>query len=384
MSKIIKLFSFLFFLFSFLILLRVFFLNNYPDFNVTYYSSKFALSGINPYIGGKGLFVSQVYPPIFMLLLSPVWILPFFVSAVIWTLFSIFSIFVSVYLIFKTNSKNIFSSLGFFVLGLIFLSFPLKFTLGMGQVNNFIFLIVVLAILFLNKNRRLVSGLILSLSLAIKFFPIFFPLYFLVMKKWKILTSVILGFIFLYLIAFIFIDPKINLYFYKDVFLTLLGGYKTDYYNQSLAGFIGRSFNQQLTREVTKYLLSIFFVAISFFAIWKTRKIKYIQNMHLGLLITLNLLVNNFSWQHHFVFMIFPFLATLFFIIDKKLKYRYLLILFISYVLISINLKNPNDFPIILQSHVFYGAVLLWVLQVFLILKNSPRLQLNFSSAWKH
>jgi len=91
--------------------------------------------------------------------------------------------------------------------------------------------------------------------------------------------------------------------------------------------------------------------------------------MHLGLLVSLNLIVNNFSWQHHFVFMIFPFLVTLFYVQKIKINLKLLFVLSVSYLLISFNLKNPNVVPVLLQSHVFYGAILLWILQVYLILK---------------
>ena len=83
-----------------------------------------------------------------------------------------------------------------------------------------------------------------------------------------------------------------------------------------------------------------------------------------GTLITLNLIVNTFSWQHHFVLLIIPFFATYFAIKKLKNKKVYLLNLVISYILVSINIKDPNVLPIILKSHVLFGSLLLLFIQL--------------------
>jgi hypothetical protein len=358
-------------------------LNSYPDFGQYYFGFKEMLLQTNPYAQVGKAFTSTTYPPIAMVLFSPFSITPFVMAQKVWTLLSLVSLFLSIYLIFKICKKTPVSSLGFFILGLICLSFPVKFTLGMGQINNLIFFLTVLAIFLLQKKQQIFAGVSLAVSLAVKFFPIFFPLYFILIKKWKLLFSLILTFIILNLIAFI-LNSKINIYFYEKVFPTLLSGWKTDYYNQSLTGFIGRSFISGIFREALKDVLSLVFVVVSFFVVFRSLKNGNLQNMHFGLLITLNLILNNFSWQHHFVFMIFPFLVTLFFITDRKLSYKNLIFLFIAYLLIASNIKNPNDFPILFRSHVFYGAVLMWALQTFIIWKDSHKLRLNSSSALKH
>lgn len=383
MQKAVKILSFLFFFVAFLVLLRVLLLNYYPDFTVHYYSPKIILAGQNPYLERGASFIPDVYPPFAILFFSPFTLLSFPIAEKTWAVISILSLLSAVYLIFKIYNKNIFSVLGFVVLGLVSLSFPVKFTLGMGQINNLILFLFVFSIYFLDKKKNYLSSFFLALSLAIKFFPVFFPLYFLIKKKWKILFFAAITFCLFYIIAFL-LDPKINIYFYKNILPTFLDGWKTDYYNQSLSGFIGRSISEDYIRSLIRYFLSVIFIIISFFVILKSTAKDKLQNMHLGLLVSLNIIVSSFSWQHHFVFMVFPFLATLFYVLNKKQNPKFLLLLFISYVLISFNLKNPNGVPILLQSHVFYGAVLLWILQTYLIWRGSPKLRLHFPLAWKH
>ncbi len=375
MQKVIKLLSLLFFLGSFLILCKSLLLNFYPDFSQYYYGVK----SLNPYLHGI------IYPPLAMVIFSSLTLLPFVVSEKLWTVLSLISLFLSVYLIFKIYKQPLFSTFGCIILGLVCFSFPVKFTLGMGQINNFILLIFVAGIYFLKQKKNFIwSAPLLALSVSLKLFPAFIPFYFLLTKKWRFLSVFILSLLVFGLLAFVLVGPKINLYFYQNFLSTLLTGWKTAYYNQALTGFLGRSLPAGIFREALKDALSLIFILISFLVIFKNRKSEKLQNMHLGLLISLNLIVNNFSWQHHFVFMLFPFLATLFYVQNFKKNLKFILILIISYVLISFNLKNPSSVPILLQSHVFYGAVLLWCLEVFLIWKDSHKLQRRFPSALKH
>jgi hypothetical protein len=367
-----KLLSIIFFTLSFLVLLRVFLIKDLFDYSVTYYSVKLIFSGINPYLTGHNFFSAQVYPPIEMIIFSPFSLLPFFLAEKLWLATSLAALFLSEYLIFKMFKKNIFSSLGFLVLGLTCFSFPVKFTLGMGQVNIIILFFTVLSIYLIQKKGEGYLA-VLSIPLSIKFFPIFFPLYFLIKKRWKALISLFLAFIFILILTFLLIDNKIIFYYFREVLPGLIGGDKTYYYSQSLNAFLSRVIENIELRNVIKYLLSILFAGISFFVIFKTRKFKELENFHLGILINLNLIINNFSWQHHFVFSIFPFLVTLFYILDRRLSYKYLIILFISYVLISLNIKNPNNYNFLLLSHVFYGIFIFWLMQIYILLKLPGR-----------
>jgi len=368
MVYIRKYVPFLFFAFSFVLLLKFLFLFGYPDFLVHYYSPSVLLSGGNPYTFSNKPFLPNVYPPVTIISFFPLSFFPLFVAERIWGLISLASLILSVYLLFKTYKKNIFSSLGFVVLGLVFLSFPVKFTMGMGQINNLILMIIALSIYLIKRKKILLSAFSLSLALSMKFFPIFFLLYFLLKREWKIFISIIFFFAFLNLLVFI-IYPELVSYFYSKVFINFLYGWKTDYFNQSLTGFLGRNFTDIYLREFTRTIMSVFFAIVSFYVIYKTKNINKLIYFHLSLLITLGLIINNFSWQHHFVFMIIPFLFTLFYLLDKK-NYRGLAVLFIAYLLVSFNFKDPSHFSPLLTSHVLYGVVLMWVLNIYIILKD--------------
>jgi len=368
MAKAAKIISALFFLVSLSVLLKVLFLNSYQDLTQYYLGVK----AVNPYLSGV------IYPPTALVIFSFLNLFPLFIIERVWTALSIIALFTSVYLIFKMYNKQILSSLGFMVLGLVCWSFPVKFTLGMGQINNFILLLFVAAIYLLRQKKSSLAAFLLSLSFAIKLFPAYLILQFVAMKKWKFLLTFIISLFLLSLFAFIIIGPNNNLYFYQHLLPTFLSGWKTDYYNQALTGFVGRSLPYNFFSQSLVNLLSLFFILVSCLVIFKARKNKELVNMSFGLLITLNLIVNNFSWQHHFVFLLFPFLATLFYVQTIKNNFRLLFLLFVSYVWVSFNLVNPYAVPVLLQSHVLYGAILLWILEVYLIWKDSRPLLLSF------
>jgi hypothetical protein len=158
MQKVLKGVAFLFFLVSFLILLRVFTLNSYPDFDLYYFAAKAS----SPYLN---------YPPVALSIFSFFTPLPLFWAEKIWTFLSLTALFTAFFIIFRIYNKRIFSVLGFSVLGLICLSFPVKFTLGMGQVNHFVLLLFVAAIYFLNKKKGYLASFLLALAFTIKLFP---------------------------------------------------------------------------------------------------------------------------------------------------------------------------------------------------------------------
>ena len=368
-----KYLPFTFFVFSLFFIVKTLFLNFYPDFKIHYLAPQAIFNGLNPYLGGKGYFTPDVHPPFTILLFSPFTLFSYFLAERLWTLLSIIFLFGSLYLIFKINNEKMFSRIGFLISALLFtFYFPIKFTLGMGQINFLILFLVTLSIYSLNKNKNYLTGTLLSLSIMIKFFPLFLLPYLIILKKWKTLFSFIAVSVIVLLFTFIVINPDINIYFYKNVLPTLLSGWKTDYYNQSLSGFLGRQISNGFARELSRIFISLILVAVSYLIILKNNSQRTtIVNLSFSLLITLTLLINNFSWQHHFVWLIFPFITIFYFIKNKKLSWYYYFILGVSFFLVGFNLRNPNIFPVIFASHVFYGILILWGLNLYLLLKKT-------------
>ena len=361
------------FLTSLFFIIKPLFLNFYPDFKVHYLAPLAILKGFNPYLGGKGYFTPDVHPPFTILLFSPFTLFPYYFAEKLWTMLSIVFLIASVYIIFKVNNQKMSSGIGLLISALLFVFyFPVKFTLGMGQINFLILFLATLAIYFLNKNKNYLSGIFLGLSIMIKFFPLLFLPYLVILKKWKILISFLCVSTIIFLFAFMIIKPDINVYFYKNILPTFFGGWKTDYYNQSLSGFLGREMAIGTSRELFRIFISFILTLLPFLVILKNSlNRKRMLNLELSIIITTTLLVNNFSWQHHFVWLIFPYITIFYFLKDKKLNVNYYFILGISFILTGFNLVNPLVLPTIFISHVFYGALMLWGLNLYLLYKKS-------------
>lgn len=354
---------------SFLWLSKALLLGYYPDFNTQYYVPQLVFSGVNPYLGGSGLYTPQVYPPTEFIFFLPFSIFPLRFSSDLYTILSIGSFVIALLMLSQTFRVRFFSTTNLILMGFGFVMFPAKFTLGMGQVNMFILLLLASCLWLLNKKRDIEAGLVLGISIQIKMFPLFLPIYFLLKLKTKIILGIIITFTTGLIMTFIFIPWDIISEFLK-IFPSLLSSWKLDYYNQSLAGFIGRSFGTGELATILKQITTIILILMTFFVILKNKKTDFLTiSLIFGVLINLNIIINTFSWQHHFVWLIIPFYATVFYLRNIKAKWFYYLLLGMIYLLVGINFKDPGVLPIILQSHVLFGAIILLLINLSLLRK---------------
>lgn len=361
---------FILFFVSFFWLLKVLFLTGYLDFTGYYYGAKHIFNGQNPYLQDKNYFTAQSYPPFTLIFFIPFSFLFYEIAAKIWVFLSILMVLYAIHILNKIYNLPFFSPFNLLLSSFVFLSFPLKFTLGMGQINILILLLLTLVFYYLQKNKLYYSGIFLAISFEIKFFPAILLLYFIIQKKWKILISFIAAITIITGITIIIMPPSTVLYYFQSLLPNLLSSWKGDYYNQALTGLLARNVTDFFWRELLRVIIPLIFLSVNFFIILKMRvKTKKRQNLEIVSLLILNVLVNTFSWQHHYVFLILPFFVISF-TIYKLSNRKFLYIpLIISYVLVSINLKDPNILPILLQSHAFFGGLTLWIISIYMLYK---------------
>lgn len=357
------------FLVSLISVLKPLLLSNYPDFSVYYYGSRIALNGGNFYIKNKDMFTDFVYPPFVAIFFAPLSIFPFLLASKIWAAVSIISLIMSLILMFKIFNQKLFSWEGIILSILAFIAFPIKFTLGMGQMNIIILTLFVLSVYLAENRKGMTSGIFLGLSIVLKLFPALLLFYFLITRRWRIVMSAFLVFAVSLLMSFLILRPEVNLFFINKILPEVFSGWKTDYYNQSLSGFLARTIETN-QREIIRLIVSGILLLTALVIILKYNTMKNLDSMMIGILITVSLLINNFSWQHHFAWLIFPFFATFFFIKQNKLSSKYYAILFLSYILVAANLKNPENIHVVFRSHVFYGALALFFMDIYMILKT--------------
>lgn len=365
MFKKSKIFTILFLLFAIFSILRTVFLlwNSYlPDFSVYYDSALLLMTQKNPYINSR-LFTQINYPPMAMILWSPLLLFPFPIAAKMWILASITTFIITLILLYLIKPIP-FAKLSLIIFATA-ISFPFKFTYGMGQVNFFLLFLFSFFLFLMTKKKDLLISVSLSLAIIIKLFPIFFLFPMLSLKKWKafLLTCFIL--LVSIIISIILVGEKINFYYLEKILIPLLsesaGGV---YYNQSLTGTLSRLNVYPILINTIR--IAIVIVSLSF-------ALRYKKNIFLSfsIILVMILLVNNFTWQHHLILLLLPY----YLIISHKLSKRILFASIISYLLIAINIKNPELISQLflgnlILSHGSLGMFILWFL---LLLKKSKK-----------
>src|SRR3989344_672337 len=358
------------FIITLLLLIKVLFLPFYPDFKVHYFGASHIIRGENPYINDANYFTPQAYPPFDMVIFIPFTLLSLEAASKLWVILSIVLVVWSIYLCCRIYRRPFYSQINLIIYSLIFISFPLKFTLGMGQINALILFFVVLGFYFLNMKKNSVVGISLAFPIMLKFFPLLLVPYFVILRKWKILSALFLTVFFLLLLTFVFFPTIVIVHYFRYILPDLFSSWKGDYYNQALSGFLMRSVSDPILRNTFRIIISLILLIVNFIIIVskKTKNIKRI-NLEIASLLILSVLINSFSWQHHFIFLILPFII-IFYALQNQSKSVFLYIfLAISYILISINFKNPNILPLLFQSHVFFGGLILWIINLYMLLK---------------
>ncbi|MCL5439018.1 MAG: DUF2029 domain-containing protein, partial [Patescibacteria group bacterium] len=291
--------------------------------------------------------------PSTLFFLYPILIFNFTDSSRIWLIFSIVSLLGSFYLLYKIKKTSV------FVLSLISLavalSFPFKFTLGMGQINFFILLLLAYFLYLFKKGKLGWAGIFLSLATLIKIFPAIFLFIPIFLRKWK----TIIWFLIILFSILIFIKGELVIYYFRGIFIPLfINPYGGVYYNQSITGFMSRI-------NAPDFLIIIFRMIIFIYSIYFIFKNKNNLLLSFSVLLVSVLMINNFTWQHHLIFLLIPY----YFLVSGRQSTFISCFLVISYFLVAVNIKNPSVYQYtlygnLLLSHGFFGVLILWILMI--------------------
>lgn len=339
-----------------------------PDFHVFYQSAYDVVHAINPY-EDRTLPTGFGYPVATSILYVPFLIVPRSLAQGLFIVGSAVSVPIIVYLCLQLTKRFSWSYFLVFT-SLAFLSFPVKFTLGMGQSNLVAFLLLLLSFFFYKKRMLTMSGIFLGLSIVMKPLIAFLLLFFLFNKAWKVIViAIVVAIGFILPTLFIF-GTDIYVYYFTQFVPHLLNvGGREIYYNQGIMGFVARLTDNLMLRKIVPFISSVFLISfISFFML----KNKLKENMQFALLLSVLVLIDTLAWQHHFVFLIFPYILIATWMLEKRM-FGQLTILVISYILVGLNIKNSSSFSTfpytVFLSHAFYGAVILLCLLFFHALK---------------
>jgi hypothetical protein len=236
----------------------------------------------------------------------------------------------------------------------------------MGQQNSIAFLLLLFAYLFYRNKSPVFSGIFLGLSVSFKPVLGFVGLFFVIEKAW---TVIFWAFVTIVAeTALLFSIVRLNLFtdWVRQTLLYLPLSGREVYYNQGFSGFISRITQNTL---LIKSSLVVFSLSVLSAIIAATRRVRD-KNLIFSLLIISLLLLDTLSWQHHFVWLIFPFIVLTRHIIKSKNTVSSVLMV-AAYLLVSWNFKTPANYPTILISNQFYGTIILWGINFYLLKTKS-------------
>lgn len=348
------------FVVSLVYLVKPLLIGYYPDFSMHYFGTKAFFNHVSPYSGGEHFFIPHVYPPFTSVFFVPFMVFSYDVAEVVWVGISIIMYILSVLLLFSICNRRILGTLELALFTILnFTFFPLKFTFGMGQVNTFVLLCISLFLYFtIKKKNNFFAGNVIAFAIAMKLYPMLLIPFLVLIKKWRILISLVLTMSSIIFLSLVFFGYDIHRFFLNEVLPSLTGGWKDYYYNQSISGFVSVVLSENSQRQIFYTIGSALFL-IPAIIIFLVKRKNYL--FCISLILITSLLINKFSWQHHYVLLI-PSLFILFF----SAKSRVVQILTgVSYILMAINLEHPLKYHPIIQFHALWGAVLLYCLTFY-------------------
>lgn len=341
-----------------------------PDFSVYYQAAKNIVSANSVYTG-KSSFTLFAYPLVSALFFIPFSFFPYQISQTVFLSLNFLALVgISALIPIIVTKKH-----SYFLSALIFsfsyLSFPTKFTLGMGQVNLIAYFFLLLSILFLSRSHlnmhvkvRPLIALFFAFASILKPILGFVLLFFILQKRWKIIMY-ISSFIVCAIVLAIFIDSHAmqDYVYYLRVVIPEVSKPvgKEIYYNQGVISFVFREIANQQWRLPLSYLGIVGIFGLGMFAMIKSKQYLY----QISILLTTLPLLDTLSWQHHFIVLIFPFFYAAHGFIQKGKWYSFGF-LCLAYFLVSSNFAHPEIFGYfpanLLLSNTFYGGLLLFIL----------------------
>lgn len=354
------------------------------DYSFFYRTGQRILNKENPYaaIDNQPL----RYPPTALLIFSTFALFPLIPSQFIFFFLSLFFFILGSIILFKSIVKldhNFFKKVAYIKTVLIYtvlvlLFFPFRYLLSSLHIHSIIFLLFTLTIYYLVTKKDYLASVILALAGSLTITPFFILAIFFIQKRFKIITFTTINVLLISLVTMLILGQDIFLKFLSTTTGSQDFGIIA-YYNQSITSLLSKIVPNQL---VIKYLIILIIISILISLGFLKQRIK-LKNLdidlifwNIGLLILL--IFAPFTWQYHYSLAIISLVYLFYFWKKYNFSKKYLLLILVSYFLIGFNFKIPQEvnfygLEIIMLSHVFFGGLLLFFLNFFVLKKLISR-----------
>jgi hypothetical protein len=263
---------------------------------------------------------------------------------------------------------------------------PMLSNLWHGQVTALIFACFCLSYWLLHRDRSLAAGVVLGLIVPFKFYPALFILYFAWRRNWRFVAGALAGTLVILFISLLTVGWEGNVAYFRVIVSELGGGGIPAFNNESISGFLLHAFTKGdvfswLDIEVPLWVtgLRVGLVLLMVGAVLLAMRCRSsdttdaasAQDLDLGLVIFVMLLVSPITWYHTYMWLLLP-LTILFdyLLLAPRLNIRHITWLAVAYGLIvfqgvvvlrPLAAQSLHDvwFLRLLLSQSFFGAALL-------------------------
>jgi hypothetical protein len=220
---------------------------NYKERDILqlYLMAKGLITGLNPYlplnvlaekfIGPFPYFPHPApYPPFDAILFSPLLAFNIRNAIIIWYILELLFLFAIACLI-TVLWKGRLSGINAIIIFFIMLAwYPVMRELALGQLSILVALLFLAALVALHKGQRILAGVLIGLSIAIKVIAWPLIIYFIFKKDWKVVISSVITTIGLNLIALIVMGSSHFFEYYLQVSTQVTNFYKAELANVSI------------------------------------------------------------------------------------------------------------------------------------------------------
>lgn len=280
------------------------------DLQVYYYAVRAMLHGVNiMQWTSPGFHLWFIYPPAAALIMLPLAVGPF----IMWELMWIAGLVIAQNVVMIRCGVPRGWPLALMSMALVIGMEPIRTTIGYGQINTFLMVLVIIDLLPSdpNRKRRFPAGILIGLAAAIKLTPAIFVLMLLIVGKKKQALTAIITFVILTAIGTA-VQPAGTVSFLKS----LAGGdthTSGPVYvgNQSLLGVVLRLFGETPTHTYIGIGISMIIAVIAAIvgAHWWKQGAHVLAIGFVGLGSNL---ASPLSWTHHFVWILPVAIAVLY------------------------------------------------------------------------
>jgi alpha-1,2-mannosyltransferase len=235
----------------------------------------------------------------------------------------------------------------------------------MGQVNFLALVLVLTGIRFLTNHHLVWSGLVFAIAFLVKPHLSLLLLPLLLLGHWRVVLMIAgLGLVALGVSVSGRGLEYIGYYTSHTIPQLVEFAGRALYYNQGLAAFFSRFLPDNLAEMMTLMGSG----GVILIASWLTMRRRQVF-FSLALFLQVLLFIEPLSWQHHYVFLLPLIIGLASYVRDRRL----LVLLFLGYLLVGMNIANPeaiSGWPLsfLVLSHVFLGNIFILIvgLRVFL------------------